>query len=281
MRVIVYYSCCMSGLEFSDMHREADEGGEVAEAVPVAPSDHEATTLVPPVHDVEVADSQSDDDLAERPRGDTRIEPYGQHDPHASQGTPHLDEAKELASSGERYHAFGNMGHDAKVAGAAALGGVLLFAVISSSGGPSVSGQERDTTQVAAAAEYSGGTTDVQSAMQDLNIERIPSAADPKDDGAVDKDIQNAEAEGAANMHGGSTGVTAREYAIEAFASDKLSGVEVPDKAKEEMTAGTLTEQSGGDPDADYMKAADSALGAADEASADGKTIDVPITEKK
>lgn len=271
----------MPGLEFSDLHGEAHEGRQAAEVASDAPPDHEAAALQPCVHIVDTPGERSQGDLAERPSGHAAPEPYGQHDPHASNATPHLDEAKELAGTGERYHAGGgNIKHDAKVAGAAALGGVLLFAVMSS-GGTSMSTQERDTTQIAAAAEYPAGSASTQTAEQDLNLESIRPPADHMDQGAVDKDIQAAEAEGAANMHGGSAGVTAREYAVEAFATDRESGVAVPRAAKDAMTAGTLTEQSGGDASGEYMKAADVALGAADQASAEGTIIKVPISEKK
>lgn len=271
----------MPGPEYSDMRGDAPDDSAATDAAPILPSDNEATALVSPVRMVFITGERSDGDLAERPRGDSPDGPYGIPDPDASHGTPHLDEAKELVGTGERYNAFGgNFKHDARVAGAAAVSGAILFALMSSSG-PSMSAQERDTTQIAAAAEYPAGSASTYSALQNLNIERIPPAADPKDQGAVDKDIQAAEAEGAANMHGGSSGVTAREFAIEAFATDKVSDVAVPGDAKEAMTAGTLTEQAGGDPAADYMKAADDALGAAEQASAGGSTIKVPIAEKK
>lgn len=271
----------MAGFEFADTRSDAHDEGAAAEITPAAPSDHEAAALVQPVHGAhEAPGAQSDGDLAMRPGGDAHVEPYGQHDPHVSKGTPHLDEAKELVGSGEKYHAFGNLGRDAKVAGAAALAGGLLFAAISSGGGPSVSAQERDTTQIAATAEYPAGSTSASTAVQNLNIERIPPAADPKDEGAVAKDIQYAEGEGAANMHGGTSGITPREYAVEALATDKLSGVPVPAGAKEAMTAGTLDEESGADSGADYMRAADSALAAADSASDSGATIKVPLSEK-
>lgn len=273
----------MAGLEFSDMRGEAHEGSEAAEPAPTAPSDHQAAALEPCIRIVDAPGTRSAGDLAERPGSDAQAGGYGQHDEHAKSGTPHLDEAKELAGAGERYHAGGggNLKHDGKVAAAAAASGMLLIAVMSGSGGPTMSAQETNTTQIAAAAEYPAGGASAQSAAQNLNIELIPPAADPKDNDAVAKDIQAAEAEGAANMHGGSAGVTPREYAVEAFATDKESGVTVPASAKDAMTAGTLTEQSGGDPGAEYMKAADGALGAADQASADGTTIKVPISEKK
>jgi len=271
----------MASLEFSDTRSDAHGDGAAAETFPAHPSDHEAAALVQPDQSAgEMPGERSGGDLAARPSSDAQAEPYGRHDPDASADTPHLDAAKELVGSGEKYHAFGNLGHDAKVAGAAALAGGLLFAVISSSGGPSVSAQERDTTQIAAAAEHSTGDTSVQAAVQDLNIERIPPAADPKDEGAVAKDIQDAEAEGAANMHGGSSGVTPREYAVEALAADKLSGVAVPAEAKQAMTAGMLDEEAGTDAGPEFMEAADSALAAADNASNDGATIKVPLSEK-
>ncbi len=261
-----------------DTAQEAPDHDEITRT---SPGDHEAAALEGPVAFVEEPmGDRSENDLAARPAGDHPDE-YGAYKPGADQGTPHLDSAKEVVRDGERYHAgLGDLSlkHGATIVGVSALAGGLLFS--SFGGGSSVSAQERNTTQIAAAAEYPGGAPTPQAAVQALSIESITPAKDPRDENGVQKEIQAAEVEGAAGMHGGTSGVTSREYAVEALATDQLSGVAVPADASEAMTAGELADQSGGGSGADYMKAADSALTAADQASADGKTITVPIAEK-